>query len=250
MNPSTTGKALALLGACSLLGGCETISSWFPDKQKQYKYSTEIPPLEIPPDLIASTIDDANTRRLSEPAPEEVGRSASSAEPEADGAASEEQEQPVGEEAPKSPLRKTKTPGVETTLAQSSDNVPLVEIEAPFDRSWSEVDKALGRLELEVTDQNRSEGVYFVYYGGSQKPYEDRGFFGDVAEMFGSGVEKTKEYRVKLEDKGPTTLLYVLDSDDKPQTSGPGFDLLKRLHETLQNLAKPDKGEKPKPPED
>jgi outer membrane protein assembly factor BamC len=248
MNPSTTGKALALLGACSLLGGCETISSWFPDKQKQYKYSTEIPSLEIPPDLTASTIDDANIRRLSEPAPEEVGRSA---ERDTGEASSEEQEQegvqPAGEEAPKSALRKTKTPGVETTLAQSSDNVPLVEIEAPFDRAWSEVAKALGRLELEVTDQNRSDGVYFVYYGGDQKPYEDRGFFGDVAEMFGSGVENTKEYRVKLEDKGPTTLLYVLDSEEKPQASGPGFDLLKRLHETLQNLSKPDKDAKPKP---
>lgn len=235
MKPYNRGNALFLLCACALLGGCETISGWFPDKQKQYKYSTEIPPLEIPPDLTSSTIEDAASRRLSEPTPDETDRLVSEAAPE---------ETPAESENSRPVQRKTKSPEVESTLAQSSDNVPLIEIEAPFERAWSDVAKALGRLELEVTDQNHSDGVYFVYYG-SQKPYEDRGFFGDVAEMFGGGWEKSKEYRVKLEDKGQITMLYVLDSDGKPQTSGPGFELLKRLHETLKSQAQPDKGEKP-----
>jgi uncharacterized lipoprotein len=92
-------------------------------------------------------------------------------------------------------------------------------------------------MELEITDQNRSDGVYYVYYGGDRKPYEDRGFFGDMAEMFGAAQEASKEYRIKLEQRGKATSVYILDSDNKPQTSGPGFDLLKKLHETLQSAS-------------
>ncbi|BBL76455.1 outer membrane protein assembly factor BamC [Methylomagnum ishizawai] len=242
MKPIHLGRVLALAGLCAGLSACETISGWFPDKQKQYKYSTEIPPLEIPPDLTSSTIEDAATRKLSEPTQEETVRTRPGEEP------APEAERPEEAEPPRPAAKRTQSPEVDSTLAQSSDNVPLIEIEAPFDRAWSDVAKALGRLELEVTDQNRSEGMYFVYYGGDQKPYEDRGFFGDVAALFGGGQEKSREYRVKLEDKGQTqtTLVYVLDSDGKPQDSGPGFELLKRLHETLKTLAEsPKTGEKP-----
>ncbi|SMF94203.1 Beta-barrel assembly machine subunit BamC [Methylomagnum ishizawai] len=241
MKPIHLGRTLALAGLCAGLAACETISGWFPDKQKQYKYSTEIPPLEIPPDLTSSTIEDATTRKLSEPTPDETARSRPGEEP------APEAERPEEAEPPRPVAKRTQSPEVDSTLAQSSDNVPLIEIEATFDRAWSDVAKALGRLELEVTDQNRSEGMYFVYYGGDQKPYEDRGFFGDVAALFGGGQEKSREYRVKLEGKDQVTLLYVLDSDGKPQDSGPGFDLLKRLHETLKTLAEPPPkaGEKP-----
>jgi len=241
---SSLGRASVLLCACVGLCGCETVSGWFPDKQKQYKYSTEIPPLEIPPDLTASTIEDAATRRLSEPTAEETSSGKASEEDTATEESADQSAQPDEGEKPEAPARKrTKAGEVESSLAQSSDNVPVIEVEAPFQRAWSDVARALGRLEMEVTDQNRSEGVYFVYYGGNQKPYEDRGFFGDVAEMFGGGPEKAKEYRIKLEDKDQITLVYVQDADGKPQETGPGFELLKRLHATLKTLAEPPKDE-------
>ena len=52
----------ALLLTCSSwLTACSTIASLFPDKQKQYRYSSDLPPLEIPPDLTSSTLDGAVT---------------------------------------------------------------------------------------------------------------------------------------------------------------------------------------------
>lgn len=246
MKRSCWRNALLLIAAPVFLGGCETISSWFPDKQKQYKYSTEIPPLEVPPDLSSSTIDGAVTKR----AAGRIQDTDSSAEREATAEtpvapAGEASEQSAASEQQPRPAERPRKSEAVPTLAQSSNDVPLIEIEAPFEIAWVEVAKALGRMELEISDQNRSDGVYYVYYGGDKKPYEDRGFFGDVAEMFGAGQEQSKEYRVKLEGRtGKLTTVYVLDADNKPQMDGPGFELLKRLHETLQAMAAPGKGEK------
>jgi outer membrane protein assembly factor BamC len=250
MKPSTLRNALVLLSASALLGGCETISSLFPDKQKQYKYSTEIPPLEIPPDLTSSTIEGAVAKRGTAEIGETSGESPSTMaseetprEPTMTPSGEESLERAAETETPRSAATASKSEEA-PTLAQSTDNVPLIEIEAPFEIAWVEVAKALGRMELEVSDQNRSDGLYYVYYGGDRKPYEDRGFFGDIAEMFGKGVEQSKEYRLKLEQKGKATTVYVLDSENKPQMEGPGFELLKRLHETLQSMAAPGKVEK------
>lgn len=217
---------LLAAGAAWLLNGCGMISSWFPDKQKQYKYSTEIPPLEIPPDLTATTIE---------------GVSARSSYSAASGAG--------GEETPATPVRESSAAAAEgggsgagPTLAQSTDNVPLIEIEAPFDLAWLEVSKALGRMEVEVSDQNRGDGLFYVYYGSGDKPKEDQGFFGDMAELFSGGPNRAKEYRVKVESRGKVCVVYVLDSENKPQLEGPGLELLKRLNATLSSApAAPEK---------
>jgi outer membrane protein assembly factor BamC len=251
MKPSARRNTLMLLSASAFLNGCSTVSDWFPDKQKQYQYSTEIPALEIPPDLTASTIEGATrSRRRPVPTPEKSAPEESAAkEPDAveigEAPENEEQAAETQTETPRPVTRPKST--AESTLAQSSDNVPLIEIEAPFEIAWNDVAKALGRLELEVSDRNRSDKVYFVYYGGDNKPYEDGGFFGDVVEMFEGREEPAKEYRVKLEDRGQATLVYILDSENKPQTAGPGFELLTRLHETLKSLSESEKGEKPEP---
>jgi uncharacterized lipoprotein len=128
-------------------------------------------------------------------------------------------------------------------LAENAADMPLIEVQAPFDITWAEVNKALGRMKMEIIDQNRSDGLYFVHYAKDQKPYEDKGFFGDVAEMFGNGPGGTQEYRIKLEEKSGVTSIYVLNAENQPQKDGPGLDLLKQLNETLQNtgLGKSDK---------
>jgi outer membrane protein assembly factor BamC len=240
MKPSILRKGLVLLSVSSLLGGCETIGSLFPDKQKQYKYSTEIPPLEIPPDLTSSTIEGAVSPRGATAGDE----TASGASVVTATSGETSGEAPAAEAESPRPAASASKGDEAATLAQSSDNVPLIEIDAPLEIAWIEVAKALGRMEIEISDQNRADGLYYVYYGGDKKPYEDRGFFGDVAEMFGKGVEQSKEFRIKLEQKGKATTVYVLDADSKPQMEGPGFELLKHLHETLQSMAAPGQGEK------
>jgi len=217
-------RAVILVSVALILSGCSFVSGLFPDKQKQYKYSTEIPPLEIPPDLQASTIEGADDRPAADEEKEQSDRDSPSAETDA-----KPKKQPVGPSA---------------TLAQNSDDIPLIELEAPYAEAWNDMGKALGRLKLEVSDQNRSDGLYYVYFSGEDAPYEDRGLLGDIGSFFSGSGTPAKEYRVKLEGRRDVTVIYVLDQDGKPQTEGPGFELLKRLHQTLQSLEEPQEPEK------
>jgi uncharacterized lipoprotein len=237
-------RSFILICGAALVSGCSTISGWFPDKQKQYQYSTEIPPLEIPPDLTSSTIDGVGgSRRPSWESPaaaDEASGMPSGGEREATPAPGAEMN-PDAAQA----MRAGKSHPA-PVLAENTEDVPLIEVQAPFDITWAEVNKAIGRLKLEIIDQNRSDGLYFVHYATDQKPYEDRGFFGDVADMLGGGSGGTKEYRIKLGEKNNVTSILVLDSEGKPQREGPGLDLLKKLNDTLQDTAL-GKGDKPAP---
>jgi len=212
-------KVVILASSALCLSGCSFVAGLFPDKQKQYKYSSEIPALEIPPDLQASTIEGGDDRSSAD---EDRARS--------------DRPNPSTEEHAKP---EEQSSGSQATLAQNSDDIPLIELEAPYAEAWNDVDKALGRLRLEVSDQNRSDGVYYVYFSGEDKPYEDRGLLGDIGSFFSGSETPAKEYRVKLESRRDLTVIYVLDQDSKPQTEGPGFELLKRLHQTLQSLGEP-----------
>jgi uncharacterized lipoprotein len=235
---------LAAFSVLALLTGCSTIEGWFPDKHKQYQYSTEIAALEIPPDLSSSTIDGASGG--SRPSWESPASADDSAEAVSSGR--EATPAPGAEMSPEdAKAMRAGKDHPKPVLAESSSDVPLIEVQAPFDITWAEVNKALGRQKLEIIDQNRSDGLYFVHFAKNQKPYEDKGFFGDVAEMFNGGPGGTQEYRIKLEEKSGVTSIYVQDSEGKPQLDGPGLDLLKQLNETLQNTALGGKGEKPAP---
>jgi len=218
---------LAASSVLALLTGCSTIEGWFPDKHKQYQYSTEIAALEIPPDLSSSTIDGASGG--SRPSWE----SPSSADDSAEAVSSDREATPApgAEMSPEdAKAMRAGKDHPKPVLAESSSDVPLIEVQAPFDITWAEVNKALGRQKLEIIDQNRSDGLYFVHFAKNQKPYEG-----------------TQEYRIKLEEKSGVTSIYVQDSEGKPQRDGPGLDLLKQLNETLQNTALGGKGEKPAP---
>ncbi|MBM4200536.1 MAG: outer membrane protein assembly factor BamC [Gammaproteobacteria bacterium] len=215
---------LPLLLLCSLgLSGCSFLGSLFPDKQRQYQYTTEIPPLEVPPDLSMSTMSGARINRGAGPA------GALGATPDGEARAASP--------APASGQGEPKT----VTLAQNTEDVPLIELSSPFAQAWSDVGRALGRLKIEVSDQNRSEGVYYVYYGGPAKAYEDRGMWGDISDLFSGGGDKAKEYRIKLEEhktaKRISTDVFLFDEEGQPVTGGPPLELLKKMHAQLIELA-------------
>ena len=50
-------KGWWVLAGVLLLGGCSSISDWAEGDKTQYKGSTTLPPLEVPPDLTAPSRD-------------------------------------------------------------------------------------------------------------------------------------------------------------------------------------------------
>ena len=241
-SPCFASRLVLLAGAGLLLSACSAVQGWFPDKQKQYQYSADIPALEIPPELDSSTIDGV---------PQKPPKPWSSASAEEDSRPELRATQiPPG---PKSEMSVESARAYKATsahqppiLAQSSDNSPLIEVQAPIDIAWAEVNKALGRLKLEVSDLNRSDATYFVHYGG--KPHEDKGFFGEVSQMFSQDdPDGSREYRVKLEQTGPVTSVQVLNPQGEPQREGPGLELLKKLHDAMQTTQPGGGGPEKKP---
>ena len=220
-----------MIGVGLSLSACSYIAGWFPDKQKQYRYSTELPDLEVPPDLTSPT------------GGEGVGRAAKAPSRVEKGAAREEEiEAPVRSRSGKK-RSQAKTPATASTLARDSAEAPMIEIEESFAEAWNDVNRALGRLELEVADQNRSDGVYYVYYGGDgkkPKEKEEPGLWNDIVSVFKSEQPNAREYRLKLEEKGDFTHIHVLNRDGEAVNEGQGVELLQRLHEKLQTLDQPE----------
>jgi outer membrane protein assembly factor BamC len=215
------------LALALVLTGCSYIASLFPDKQKQYQYTTEIPALEVPPDLSISTVTGARWKNP-------------------DGSTSGGPRAPAASESADS----AEAPGDDSenkiTLAQNTEDVPLIELVAPFTDAWNDVGRALGRMKIEISDRNREDGVYYVYYGGPKEKYQDKGVWDDITSLFSGGPEGAQEYRVKLEEhktaKRVMTDVFLYDSDGQPVRQGPPLDLLKQLHQELQKMAASGKG--------
>ncbi len=227
-------RVALFVGVAISLTACSYIASLFPDKQKQYRYSSELPDLEVPPDLVGSKISGKGADDV--PIPDKPRREV------ADKVSSASKDAKASSSPPPAKKRKSvKHSDSSVTLADSGDNAALIEVSEPYAEAWNDVSRALGRLKVEVTDQNRADGVFYVYYGGEppKKP-EETSIWDDVKAVFNVEKDKAKEYRVKLEDKDDFTFVRVFDQDDKGISEGPGLDLLKRLHKKLITLDQPE----------
>lgn len=190
--------AWMLFALLTTASGCSYVAGFFPDKQKQYRYHSEIPPLEIPPDLTSTTIEGAvagGERKIVE-----------------------------------KPAEPAEVLDPKSALVEDLRDVPLIEVKAPFDEAWRSVVRALGRAKIEVTDEDRSRGIFDVRFAPSEKPQADEG--GWFSRWFGLGSENSSAgvFRVHVEQKGQATMVFVTDEQDRPQIQGLGLDLLKTIH--------------------
>jgi uncharacterized lipoprotein len=219
-------RVAVIAGAAVSLTACSYIASLFPDKQKLYRYSSELPDLEIPPDLVGSKVGSKDEMPDTPLADSSGGKGKY---------ATDASGQPQATK--RAPVKHSSNP----TLAENLENAALIELHEPYAEAWNDVSRALGRMKVEITDQNRSDGMFYVYYGGEtpQKP-EDTNFLDDIKTMFGFNSDTAQEYRIKLEAKDAFTFIRVFDPDGKAVSGGSGLDLLKRLHKKLTTLDQPE----------
>lgn len=225
------------------LGACSVVQGWFPDKQKEYRFSSEIPPLEIPPDLIGAAQGQAGVNDV-DAAPEPPAKSAAkprSAPAAQAAAAPKKEESPLAD----SLIGKYRPapPGAEqsATLAQDSNGAHIA-IEAPFANAWTMVEKALNRLFVEVKDKDRSQKTLLVYYGEDAKPFKPS-WTDDLLSPFRGGKthEDEREYQVRLEDVGDLlTKVRVFNAAGQAQSQGEGYKLLQAIHGKILTLDKPE----------
>lgn len=211
--------ALLNLTACGMIG------EYFPDKEKDYQLSSELPPLKIPADISQKGLvknhpvtesEDTETVAV-------IGEMEKAAPPSSGstGAATvvtkEEKVEPTRVEL-------VKFPNGETRL-QINKSVTM---------SWRMIGKALSRKLIEITARDQANAEFTVQYDPNETEFKDDNFLDELTFVFGEDHGQEKPYRLKLLARDKTTEVVVLDEQDKPSAANGGLSLLKLLSTTLQ----------------
>ena len=192
------------------LSACGGIKSYFPDKEKEYQLTSEIPDLVVPDDLSEQAI---KPRVVIENEPVLRQPKASLTEPD---------------------IHKDETKAIYVELVEFSGGATRIRIEDSLTRIWRTVGKALSRNSIEIIDRNDLEYVYSVRYDPDFKAVEDGSLWDEALFIFGSDPAKDKEFRVRLVENGGLTEVLVLDKKDVPLSKGNGLKLLKLLYKTVK----------------
>ena len=195
------------------LSSCSRVQGYFPDKEKDYQLTTEIPNLIVPADLSDKAISSEAK------APEVVYQLQESAITEPENNADE-------------------TKAVYVELVQFSGGATRIRVEDSLARMWRTVGKALSRQSIEIIARNEIDSVYFVRYDPDFKEVEDGSLWDEAMFIFGSDPAKDQEFRVRLVENGGLTEVLVLNNKDIPLSKGDGLKLLDLLYKTIkQDLA-------------
>ncbi|MSP28590.1 MAG: outer membrane protein assembly factor BamC [Methylococcales bacterium] len=213
------------------LSACTTIKEAFPDKEKDYQFTTEITKLIIPADLASgSNLSGAVTR----PAPVTTTETTP---------ATTEAEKKPAEEAASTDTAADEQPFVESKsvtveLLEASHKVSYLRIGTPFLRAWRIVSKGLSRKSIEVSDRNQEEKIFTVQYDPDEQPVEDGSYVNEIDFILHGFQGNEKEYKLKLVETNQQTDVVILNEEQKPTSDEAGLKLLRVLEKSIKaNLA-------------
>jgi len=231
---------LLIIAATGLLNvsGCSYVKTLFPDKEKDYQYTTEIPPLILPEDLKKSHIPSLTTATPSTPissntnAPvEDTAAIASEPTP-----ATNESLAPVGTAETEPALPNTAIT-VERIKATEAEN--RLRINVSFINAWRMVNKALSRKAIEVTERNQEAKQITVQYDPDEQTPKDESLWDEAVFMFRGIQSNEQTYLLKLEENNQQTDITVADKDQQLLSDVASIKLLTLLENTIKaDLAK------------
>jgi outer membrane protein assembly factor BamC len=198
------------------VSACTYIKNLFPDKEKDYQFTTEIPPLVLPPDLSGGSLTNIPA------APPVTAEKADTAPA------------PSIEEAP-AIERKL----IQVELVDADQGTKQLHLSVPANTAWRMVGKALSRKSIEVTNRNQEEKLFDVQYDPNKQEVED-GSALDEVKFFFKGLDTTEqEFVLKLVENNLQTDVIIMDKEQKPVSNASSLSLLMLLHDTIKaDLAK------------
>jgi len=200
---------------------CSTIKSWFPDKERDYQFTTEIPELIVPEDLKAKTFP-SRPEATAAPIPQASAT-----------AKAAEVVEPVTSKSEAEPLEAAASPGhgVQTTGASG---VSSLQIDQSVKQAWWLVGKALSRQKLEVVERNLDKGYFFVKYDPEAIKPEDGSIWDEVTFLFGDDPSQEQEYRVSLQElDAQLTEVTVQNSEGQTISNAAATSLLRLITEGI-----------------
>lgn len=102
--------------------------------------------------------------------------------------------------------------GLKMDLGFDSDGEPAFVVDADYDSTWPRLLLVLRKLGFDVKDYDKSNGLLFVKYNGSEDGWWSNVWSSDKNEF----DLDTEEYRVKVLAVGKKTSITLLDEQNKP----------------------------------
>ncbi|MCP3849922.1 MAG: outer membrane protein assembly factor BamC [Gammaproteobacteria bacterium] len=141
----------------------------------------------------------------------------------------------VEEQKAKALLARSVTKKVDkATISRNAQGNARLVVKETFPRTWRRTGVSLDRISFVVEDRNRDEGVYFVQYNDPLAEEKDTGFFSGLKFWKDKVAVDKSKYQIKLFPRGDDTVIIVLDSNGKPDTSKTAYRILNLLHEQLK----------------
>ena len=220
-------KITPVIALCvaSGLSGCSTIQSWFPDKEKDYQFTSELPPLVIPPDLMHKAKTPSRVVALP-PVLEKTSIEKTLEIPAIVAKQPSENRQPVNTDT--IPLNRD-----DIHLTLSDDKTSRFALNVPFERAFRIVGKAIGRSGIEVLE--RSEEAKTIKIQVTQAPTApaEKSFLDETLSMFDVFEADEKIYVIEFGQNGSDqTTATLLSSNLKPLTQSNAVFM--RLYDTIQ----------------
>lgn len=220
--------------ALALLPGCSTIKSWFPDKERDYQFTTEIPELVVPEDLKQKGL-----AAVAEPVPR--------AQPVASIAQTETAQEPQIQ-APVAPevakQAKPQTQPVEDSIVHPGvgTNISSLQIDQPQLQASRLVAKALSRQKLEIVERNVDKGYFYVKFDPNAVKAKDESIWDELNFLFGEDPSQEEEFRITVHELSPQmSEVTVQDSSGKTLSNAAANALLRLMTEAInETLNQPD----------
>lgn len=200
------------------LNGCSIIGGFFPDKERDYQLSSELPELKIPADITnkglkkkQSSNQTEDTEKLS------VSADAVKTTPAAGTATSVVVTEQIKEEP------------THVKLVKFENGETRLQINKPVAMSWRIVGKALSHKTIEITGRDQANAEFTVQYDPNETDFTDESIWDEFIFVFAEDHSQEKPYHLKLLARDKGTEIVVLDEQGKPLDEAGGLSLLKLL---------------------
>ena len=216
---------------CVVIGtnGCSTLQSWFPDKEKDYQFTTELPPLVIPNDLV---------QKISVPAKKitSIANSVEATTPKKIVAKKLEsviEKIAAVENRPTLTDAETELNRNEIQVSLTHENAPTLNLNVPSVRAWRIIGKALSRSGIEVTNRNQDSGqIYIQFIDAKQQP--EKSLWDNTISVFNPFAENEQSYILQFHEANLKTSVTVLTPELQTLTDGLDNKILLILFDAIK----------------
>ncbi len=206
---------MLLLGGL-MVGGCSLFEAVLPDKQQEYKKSQSLPDLEVPPDLSSESINDT----MAVPEIDANGTATYSTYQER--ARRKAQERAASE-----------TQGAE--VLEAGEGKVYLALPEDFASAWTSLGSALNKAGLEIEEEDRARGVYYVRYSGAEGGSADKKEQGLLSRLAFWKDDDLPHYQLSLTGVGHKTEVVILDKKGNWDTSAEAGKILKQIQAVMSN---------------